>query len=259
MNQQLEPGRADVADISDWIRQGKALVHRRWLLFLSLTAAHIMLSYVTRQMGYLTVPLGLLVTQSCYIILLLAARYSDESKSLHSGEIVALLQRLVGYCLIISLISTAFIMLALLFGTFMSPALPSRDYSQSPVFLSINWLAPGVVRFFFLYATFTIAGVWFIFPILAYLPLTLKESYLLARRAERKNQVVMMVVGYSPMFAFVLLLLISEASLLAGTVFLPYFVAVQYVAYRQIFLHRRSNSPARVLSGAVRTADSMNA
>lgn len=259
MNQQLEPGRAEMADIPDWIRQGKALVHRRWMLFLTLTAAHIMLSFMTRNMGYLTVPLGLLVTQSCYIVLLIAARNSDESKPLHGREIMLLLQRLVGYCLIVSLISTAFILLALLFGNFLSPAMPSRDYSQSPVFLSISWLAPGVVRFFFLYATFTIAGVWFLFPILTYLPLTIKESYLLARRAERKNQVVMMVVGYSPMFAFVLLLMVSEASLLAGTVFLPYFVAVQYVAYRQIFLHRRSNSPARALAVVVQTADSMNA
>ncbi|MBX2881969.1 MAG: hypothetical protein KTR32_18620 [Granulosicoccus sp.] len=259
MNQQLEPGRADMADITDWIRQGKALVHRRWPLFFGLTAIHIMLSYLTRQMGYLTVPLGLLITQSCYIVLLMAARHSDESKPLQAREILSLLHRLIGYCLLVSLISTAFILLALLFGTFMSPAVPARDYSDSPVFLSINWLAPGVVRFFFLYATFTIAGVWFLFPILSYLPLTLKESYLLARRAERKNQVVMMVIGYTPMFAFVLLLLVSEASLLAGTVFLPYFVAVQYVAYRQIFLQRRSNSPARALSGVVRTADSMNA
>jgi len=145
----------------------------------------------------------------------------------------------------------------LLFGTWFAPALPVRDYSESPVFLSIDWLAPGVVRFFFLYATTTITGAWFLLPILTYLPLTLKESFVLARRAERKSAVVMMAVGYTPLFAFVLLLLVTEASLIAGTIFLPYFAAVQYVAFRQVFLQRKSNSPARVVSAAATTVESL--
>ena len=77
MNQQLEPGRADFADITDWIRQGRALVHRRLWLFVGLTLAHVVISMWTRQMGYLTMPLGLLITQLCLVLLLQAARCSE--------------------------------------------------------------------------------------------------------------------------------------------------------------------------------------
>lgn len=254
MNQQLEPERVDMADIADWVRQGKALVHRRLWLFVILTAMHVGISLVTRHMGYLTMPLGLLITQTCLILLLQAARNSDDSVPFSLWQSLALLQRLTAYCLVIAAICSVFVLAALLFGTWFAPALPARDYSDSPVFMSIDWLAPGVVRFFFFYATTTITGAWFLMPILTYLPLTLKESFVLARRAERKSAVVMMAVGYTPLFAFVVLLLVSEASLIAGTIFLPYFAAVQYVAFRQVFLQRKSNSPARVVAVSTATA-----
>ena len=258
MAPQLEPGRAELADIVDWIRQGKELVHRRWLLFLCITVLHIGVSVVTRQMGYLTMPLGLFITQGFLIVLLLAAKQADGSEFLSIESIQIALRRLVVYCLFIAAICSVFILIAIVIGSFISPALPARDYSDSPVYRNIDWLAPGVVRFFFIYAIVTICGVWFIYPILAYLPLTLKEAFLLARRADRKNTLVLMTVGYTPLFGFVLLLMVSEASLIAGTVFLPYFAAVQYVAYRQVFMQRRSNSPARSLVRMV-ASDSLSA
>ncbi|MBX2824991.1 MAG: hypothetical protein KTR33_09705 [Gammaproteobacteria bacterium] len=55
MNQQLEPERVDMADIADWVRQGKALVHRRLWLFVILTAMHVGISLVTRHMGWATI------------------------------------------------------------------------------------------------------------------------------------------------------------------------------------------------------------
>ncbi len=255
MAQSLEPDSVEISDIPVWMAEAKALVLRRPWLFLVLTAAYVGVSWLTRDMGMLSLPLGVLICSFFLVLLIAAARVSDDSERLTVFDAVALLQRTTLSLLLIAIISSLFVLAALALGSLLSPPSDPPAYTEGEMFLSLLWLAPAAVRFFFLFAAIAVSGMWLLMPLLIFHELSLLESAVIARKGEQRNRLVLLIVGYAPLFTFILMLLFSGLALVAGVLFVPYFAALQYVSYRHIFMRRKSNSPARVLVSVAETRE----
>lgn len=254
MSQPFEPDKAEWSDIPGWVTEARDLVRRRWILFSVITCLHILVSVLTRDMGYLTLTLGVVITQCFLVVLIEAAKASDDSTRLPIKACLDQLQRLALNFVVLAIVCTLMALAALMVGSLLAPKVPAVDYSESSVYLAIQWLTPGVARFFFIYAVVTIWGMWFLYPLLTFTELSLREAAVLAKVADRRSDYVFLVISFVPLFVFVLLLLITEIALVAGTLFLPFYAALQYVSFRHIFMRRKSNSPAKVLSAVQRSA-----
>jgi len=258
MAEQLEPGKAEIDDVPDWIRLAHALIWRRGRLFIVLTVAYFGVSLLTQNMGYMTLPLGYVITLAFLLAGILIAKHSDESLSLEPQTVITLLQKTILRLIILALLATIVTVAAVVLGSWLLPVLPqsaSPAGLQTPEMIGrlINWIVPGSIRFFIVALAVTISGMWFLLPLIVFHTLTLLESALLSKRAERINISVVLLIGYGPVFGVILLLLLHDIGYLVTAALLPYFSAVQFVAYRHIFMQRKQNSPARALSPSFKT------
>lgn len=241
MSTGMEPGQAEIDDIAYWLLLSKELLVRRWVLFVLLSVFHIGISLLTMNMGVMTIPLGIIITQLFLMLLIVSAKASDHCVGF---PIIYFLRQFVQQILSVILIAvagTALIFLALFVGGFVVEFLPAVDYSGSQVYRSMDWLLPSVMRFFFLYSLVTLSLSWFLFPLLVFHKLSLLESIRLSRLAFQRNETVILIVSYVPMLLLVVLLLVTEMSLLVCTVFFPLYAIFLYVSYRHIFLQQKSN------------------
>lgn len=258
MAEQLEPGRAETADVPDWLKLSYALILRRWRLYLGLVVLYFYIAAMTRYMGWLTLPLGYVIGLAFVFFGILAAKYSDESLTLPVQAVFSLLQKTVVKLLILAILISVVTFAAVALGTWLMSFWPVASGSSMTVtteFLqrAVAWTAPGGIRFFIIVLSVTITGMWFLLPLLVFHQLTLLESALLSKRAERRNLMIILLVGYTPLFGVIILLLIHDIAYLLIVPLFPYFAALQYVAYRHIFLQRKQNSPARALATEFKT------
>lgn len=253
MAQSLEPDSAEISDIPIWMSEARALILRRPWLFVVLTAVYVGVCWLTRDMGILSLPLGVLLCSFFLVLLIAAARVSDDSGRLTVLDAVGLLQRLSVSLVLLAVISSLFVLSALALGSLLSPPSDPPAYTEGDMFLSLLWLAPAAVRFFFLFAAIAVSGMWLLLPLLIFHELSLLEGAVVARKGEQRNRLVLLIVGYAPLFTFILMLLFSGFALVAGVLFMPFFAALQYVSYRHIFMRRKSNSPARALVSVAAT------
>ncbi len=249
MAEQFEPQKVDLSDVPEWLRQSRALILRRLSLFCLLTAAYLLVSWYTRNMGALTLPLGYVVTLFFLVVFVATAKVADESQRLTLEDIIKLLVKIAPAMLFCAVVVSLITLATFVLGTLLEPVIPGAVASAEGVPAQlINWIAPGVMRFFVVYTAITIAGMWFLLPLLAFLPLSMLDAAKLSKRAERINVLVIVCVAYVPLLTLAVLLLLHDLSFIILAVAVPFFGAVQYVSWRHVFTHKKDNLPARALS-----------
>jgi len=253
MSEQLEPGKAELEDVPDWLWSAHALVWRRWRVFLTLTVLYFGLSLLTQSIGYWALPLGFIVALAFVMIGILAAKHADDCISFDIQSLIPLLQKNIDRIVVLSLLVTVITFAALALGSWLLPVLPEamgNSIVETPAFLErlITWLAPGSMRFFIVVLSVTISGMWFLLPLCVFHSLSMLECALLSKRAETLNLSVILLVGYTPLMGTILILLLHDIGYVFITVAFPYFAAVQYVSYRHVFMRRKQNSPERAIS-----------
>lgn len=251
MNQSLEPDYAELSDIPVWFQQSRELIRRRWLLFALLTVCYIVLSYFTASMGILTMTLGLVITQFFLLLFLVAAKAADTSREMPVFNLLTIGKRLIAVNLVLAIVATAIILVALFVGSFLTQHMPETQTAGPAIDRIIDKIAPGVMRFFFLYCVITMTAMWFLFPLLLFHQLPLWDSVKLAAWGWKRNEIVILSVSYVPMLIFVVLLLVSEVAMLFCVLAFPFFAVMIYVSYRQIFRRQKDNSPAKQLTSVV--------
>jgi len=251
MTDSLEPDYANLSDIRVWFEQSVELIRRRWMLFLASTILYAVVSYLTVNMGLLTLPLGLLITQAFVMAMLVAAKVSDDSSKITVKAVLEIGKRLIATLLLIALITSAIILVALFVGSYMVVLLPDIVPTKSGVTGLIDKVAPAVMRFFFLYCVITMSAMWFLLPLLLFHRLKFPDAVKLAWWGWRRNEIVILMISYTPMLSFVILLLFWDLAMVLCLLLFPLFAVMLYVSYRHIYRKQKSNSPAKALASFV--------
>jgi len=257
MSDLMEPQKVHLADIRHWWRESLGLLRRRAWSFSAETLAFYVLVQQVSMLPWVSLTLGLLLCQTFVLVLILTAQAADQSRKLTLTDCLSNIRSLVVYLLLMSVFYTLIFITLLVIGLYMQFNVTGSDYSHNALYLILRWLEPGVVAFEIFYACITVTLMWFFNPLMMLNALTIKDCYVLARKAQRVNDTVVFVVSFLPFFLFYLLVLTTELSVVFAVLALPVFCAMQYVSYRHVFLGLRDNQKQAVsqtLTQPVRSA-----
>ena len=230
-------------DIPAWGRESWNLLWRRPVLFLLTSLVYHLLALSARAIPHVPLLFSILL---CYIVLVMFIRFSEAAD--HSNR-VQLLPTYVMVCkvilllILLTIIYAGVYIVAAILGALLPLSVPAVDYTHRALFPYFRWMWLGEAAFVILYMGILITSMWFLSPLLALHDLGLRDARALAKRAEDKNLLVILVAGNLPFFIVVSLILITEVSLLLSLLFVPLLGIYQYVSYRHVFLGRKKSDP----------------
>ncbi|HHH36085.1 MAG TPA: hypothetical protein ENK48_04570 [Gammaproteobacteria bacterium] len=247
MSKMLEPRRVSIRDIPCWLRESWALFTRRTACFMGISVAYYLLAMSARSLPGLGLLLGILLCQVGAVLMIRLAMAADHSDALAFKPTWGMIRNVLWCLLLLTVVYLVlYVSVLLLTLTFLSPeVLPGNDYAGTALFAAFRWVLPGELAFLILYTGIVVTSLWFLTPLLALHELTLRDAMRLARRAEGRNEGVILAASYLPFLPFVLLFMYSDLSLPLSLLYVPLFAIYQYVSYRHVFLGRRDNKPAR--------------
>ena len=112
---------------------------------------------------------------------------------------------------------------------------------------------PGEMSFIILFMGSLATSMWFLPPLLSLHDLNIRDARALAKRADEKNALVILLGGNMPFLLFIALMMITEISLILSLLVVPFVAIYQYVSYRHIFLGRKQNAPAIAKASSIET------
>ena len=250
----LEPERVSIRDIPDWARESWGLLRRRPAGFVAASVAYHLLALAAGSLSYLSMPVAILV---CHIFLLITIGLAEAADLGHGPGLLTTYAKLRKsiLCLLAftALYVCIFFVAAVIAALLLADVAGAGGASRQPL-AALRWIGPGEVSFMILYMGTIVTSSWFLAPLLALHDLATGDSRALARRAFRKNDIVILVASNLPFFAILVLASISEFSQLLSLGLVPLFAIYQYVSYRQVFLGRKQNQPVPVKAQAGRAA-----
>jgi hypothetical protein len=246
----------ELADVRHWQREAFALLRRRTLPFVVLSTSYFYAAYILQAGSWLTFFVGLLACHASLAVSLVIARDADESRDFSITECYRGLLSAVIVLLVTTVVYTLIWFAAALVASKVTLDVPVNDYTGTIGFQMLQWLSTGTMNLFVLYCCVMVAGLWFLLPLAVFHPLGLFDALKLAKTAEQRNLVVVMMASYVPFFVFLLTFMLSEVALALAFAAMPLYGAYMYVAYRHVFLGKRENEPQRVAIQATQSSPS---
>ena len=246
MSDTLEPRQVSVRDIPGWGWESWNLLWRRPLLFLCASAVYHVLAFSARAIPHVPLLFAILL---CYIFLVMMIGFSeaaDHSRQIRLLPTYIMLRKVILLLILLTGIYASIYVVSAIVGTLLPLSVPAVDYTSRALFPLVKWTWPGEAAFIILFMGILITSMWFLSPLLALHELGIRDARALAKRAEDKNVVVILVGCNLPFLLIVALVLITEASLLLSPLFIPLFAIYQYVSYRHVFLGRKKSNPVPV-------------
>ncbi len=245
MSEAFEPKQVSVKDIPVWLQESWGLFWRRPMLFLMTSIAFHLLVYYSKSIGILALLLAVLITQVFLMMLIRFAEATDNAKKISFWPTYNLIRSVFYSIVLLSVLAVCLYIALIIVSSYIPLDVPSVDYTETEVFNMLKWAWPGQISFLILYIAILFSTLWFLFALLTLNDeLGVLQAAKLSRRAQSINEWVIFVASYCPYAVIVILLLVTEMSLLLNIVFVPLFAIYQYVSYRHVFLGKRENSPA---------------
>ncbi len=254
MSAPLEPMQVELADVRHWQREAFALLRRRALIFTVLSGLYFYVAHILQATSWLTFFVGLLACHASVAVCIVIARDADHSRESSLVECYRGLLSAVVVLLVTSVVYTLIWFAAALIASKITLDVPVNDYTGNVGFQLLHWLSTGTMNLFVLYCCVMVAGLWFLLPLAVFHPLGLFDSLKLAKTAEQRNLLVVMMASYVPFFIFLLTFMLSEVALAMAFAAMPLFGAYTYVAYRHVFLGKRENQPQRATVSATQSS-----
>ena len=249
----LEPNRVSIRDIPGWARESWNLLWRRPFLFFSTSILYHLLALSIRSIPYFSVLFAILL---CYIFLLLLisfAESADQSKRINFIPTYIMIRKVILSLLLLTTIYICIYILGFIIMTMLSTDIPMVDYSKRTLYITFKWMWPGEMSFIILFMGILATSMWFLPPLLSLHDLNIRDSRALAKRADEKNTLVILLGGNMPFLLFIALMMITEISLILSLLVVPFVAIYQYVSYRHIFLGRKQNAPAIAKASSIET------
>ncbi len=246
MSQLHEPRSVNARDIPDWLREAAKLFARRGLFFVVISLIYHFLAYSAETFKVFSFLAAVLLCQVAVCVCIVSARAADHCQSLTFGAIHSMVRNILWPLLLMTVLYGAIYLAGAALVLALRLDLPGGDHTGAAAFSILSWLSLGNASFLIVYMGITVSTLWFLTPIMTLNELTLRESVLLAKRAESRNQWVVFLVSYVPCIALAVVSLLSEWMLALGVFLVPLFGIFQYVAYRHVFQGKKANSPVPV-------------
>jgi hypothetical protein len=246
MENYFGPRHVSIRDVPGWLREAWLLFLRRPATFVLLALAYYFLCHAARTLGPFFLLFALLLCQVFLYIGIVVAEAADLSRPVPHKPTYAMIRNVLWMQLILAFVFMALFLLSLLIGMAVASKLPPvADTLESELFMSLKWMWPGKIAFLSLYFGLIILALWFLSPLLALHEMGLRASWVMARRAERMNEQVLLVASHLPFIVFSLAMsFLPGFSLLVAFALFTLFAPYQYVVYRHVFLGRKQNRPA---------------
>ena len=251
----FEPQQVNVKDIPYWAKQSWKLFWRRPLLFMTISAVYHILAKYTGKLESFSLLVTLLV---CYIFTLILVYFASTVDQSRQMQLIPTFRMVRKQFVVLCLLSAIFLMIYATFAiiaNLLDDHLVAINYTESVIFKALAWLWPGHLSLLVLITCVVITSLWFLPPILALNALTFEESRRLARTAEHINEWVIFVATYPPLLTMIILMTLTELSLVLSLIYLPFFAIYLYVSYRHVFLGRKDNYPVVEKSAETVTAE----
>lgn len=255
MEHYFGPRYVSIRDVPGWLREAWLLFLRRPATFVALALAYYFLCHAAHSLGLFFLLFALLLCQMFLCVGIVVAEAADLSRPVLHKPTYAMIRNVLWMQLILACVFAVLFILSLIVGMAIASKLPPvADSLQSELFLALKWMWPGKIAFLSLYFGLIILALWFLSPLLALHEMGLRASWVMARRAERMNEEVLLAASHLPFIVFSLLMSFYPGiSLIVAFALFTLFAPYQYVAYRHVFLGRKQNRPvlARAMSALV--------